>query len=92
MERGSYSREREISRCREPRPEYLDRHSFRGLFYSRGMSASEVMEFLGLEPAHVGTLMRIHDVDGFAHAGVMDNRVYSLKQALTEEEWRQVVG
>lgn len=73
------------------RAEFLDRRSFRLLFYSRGLSPREVMELLDLAPAHVGTLMRYHDVGAFEGSEVSDERYLSLLRELTEEECAQVV-
>ena len=73
------------------RVDFLDRRSFRLLFYSRGLSPREVMDLLDLAPTHVGTLMRYHDVGAFEGSAVSDERYLSLLRELTDEECAQVV-
>lgn len=73
------------------RADFLDRRSFRLLFYARGLSPREVMELLDLAPAHVGTLMRYHDVGAFDGSEVSDDRFLALVRELTDEECNRVV-
>ena len=88
-ESGEESRRSQASES--DRADLLDRRSFRALFYTRGLSPSEVMDLLDLAPMHVGTLMRYHDVGGFEHCGVPDDRFLALVRELTDEECNQVV-
>lgn len=89
-ESGVESRDEDVS---EPtRAELLGRREFRALFYSRGLSPSEVMDLLDLSPEHVGTLMRHHGVGGFGHGEVPDERIERLLEELSDEEWERVIG
>jgi len=72
------------------RSEFLDRRSFRDLFYSRGLSPAEVSELLDLSPRHLGTLMAYHDVGGLGHGDISDGRISSLRRELSDKEWAQV--
>jgi hypothetical protein len=88
-ESGVESRDEDVSDS--TRADLLGRREFRALFYSQGLSPSEVMGLLNLSPEHVGTLMRYHGVGAFGHSEVPDERIGSLLRELSDEEWRTVV-